>query len=221
MTFSTEVTRKNEAELKTSAVIPALNEEKTIGEFVREALLHVDEVVLVDDGSTDETGVLAERSGAVVIRNESNMGILYSLRKNIGAAMGDVIVTLDGDGPHSPSDIPAMLKPILGGRADLVMGRRPDLPFFSEKVISRLTRLKVDIGDASSGFRAIRSNLAKEMGFHGACACGTFILEAHSLGARITEVPISIREREHGDRRIQIKHIYQTLYVIYDLLRYS
>ncbi len=69
MTLSTEATRKNEAGLKTSAVIPALNEEKTIGEIVGEALLHVDEVVVVDDGSTDDTGVLAERSGAVVIRN--------------------------------------------------------------------------------------------------------------------------------------------------------
>ena len=206
--MSAESTRKNETGVKISAVIPALNEEKTIGGIVREALLHVDEVVVVDDGGTDDTWKLAERSGANVVRNESNMGILHSLRKGISAANGDIIVTLDGDGQHDPSDIPDVLEPILEGRADLVMGRRPDMPYFSEKVISFLTRLKVDIDDASSGFRAIRATVAKRMGFHGTCACGTFILEAYSLGARITEVPISIREREHGDRRIQTRHFY-------------
>jgi len=219
--LSVEPTRKNEAGLKISAVVLALNEEKTIGEIVSEALLHVDEVVVVDDGGTDDTGRLAEQSGAKVIRNESNMGILHSLRKGFSAANGDIIVTLDGDGQHSPSDIPVMLEPILEGKADLVIGRRPDMPHFSEKVISHLTRLKVDISDASTGFRAIKASVAKEMSFHGTCACGTFILEAYSLGARITEVPISIREREHGERRIQTKHFYQALYVLYDLLRYA
>ena len=129
-------------------------------------------------------------------------------------------MTLDADGQHDPDEIPILLEPILGGRADLVLGRRPRLPHLSERVITRLTRLKVDVNDASTGFRAVRREFADRMLLHGSCTCGTFILEASSLGARIEEVPITVREREEGERRIQTRHFKQVLYVLYDLLRY-
>lgn len=206
--------------LTISAVIPAYNEEKTVGEVVSNVLPHVDEVVVIDDGSTDNTAIVARIAGAKVIQNEGNRGVLVSLTRGFRTAKADILVTLDADGQHDPEEIPALVEPILEDRADLVLGRRPGLPYFSEKVITRLTRLKVDVNDASTGFRAIRRIIADRMVLHGSCLCGTFILEASSLGARIVEVPITINEREEGERRIRTRHFKQVLYVLYDLLRY-
>ena len=203
-----------------SAVIPAYNEEETVGEVVARTLRHVDEVIVVDDGSTDDTSMVARNSGAVVVRNETNKGVLISLKMGFRLAGGEILVTLDADGQHDPDEIPGLLEPILDDRADLVLGARAELPHFSERVIARLTGLKAEVSDASTGFRAIRRNIVDGMALHGACTCGTFILEAQSLGARIAEVPITVRERKGGKRRIKTRHFRQIFYVLYDLFRY-
>jgi glycosyltransferase involved in cell wall biosynthesis len=203
-----------------SAVIPAYNEEETVGEVVAQTLRHVDEAIVVDDGSSDDTAMVARNSGAIVVRNEVNKGVLESLKTGFKSAKGEILVTLDADGQHDPDEIPGLLEPILDDRVDLVLGTRAELPHFSERVIARLTELKADVGDASTGFRAIRRNIVDRMVLHGACTCGTFILEAHSLGARIAEVPITVRERKGGKRRIKTRHFRQIFYVLYDLLRY-
>jgi glycosyltransferase involved in cell wall biosynthesis len=114
-----------------SAIIPAYNEEETIARIVEGAKLHSDEVVVIDDGSTDDTAREARRAGARVVTQE-NQGVLKAIRRGLQEAEGDVIVTLDADGQHNPSDIPRLVKPIREGRADLVMGKRPDFPYFSE-----------------------------------------------------------------------------------------
>jgi glycosyltransferase involved in cell wall biosynthesis len=203
-----------------SAVIPAYNEEETVGEVVAQTLRHVDEAIVVDDGSSDDTAMAARNSGAIVVRNKVNKGVLESLKTGFKSAKGEILVTLDADGQHDPDEIPGLLEPILDDRADLVLGTRAELPHFSERVIARLTELKADVSDASTGFRAIRRNIVDRMVLHGACTCGTFILEAHSLGARIAEVPITVRERKGGKRRIKTRHFRQIFYVLYDLLRY-
>lgn len=203
-----------------SAVIPAYNEEETVGEVVTRTLRHVDEVIVVDDGSTDETAIVARNSGAVVVLKEANKGVLESLKTGFKSAKGEILVTLDADGQHDPDEIPILLELILDDRADLVLGARAELPHFSERVISRLTGLKAEVSDASTGFRAIRRNIVDGMTLHGACTCGTFVLEAHSLGARIAEVPITVGERKGGKRRIKTRHFRQIFYVLYDLLRY-
>ncbi len=203
-----------------SAVIPAYNEEETVGEVVARTLRHVDEAIVVDDGSTDDTALVAMNSGAVVVRNEANKGVLESLRTGFRSARGEVLVTLDADGQHDPNEIPGLLEPILDDRADLVLGARVELHHFSERIIARLTGLKAEVSDASTGFRAIRRNIVDRMALRGAYACGTVILEAQSLGARIAEVPITISERKGGKRRIKTRHFKQIFYVLYDLLRY-
>jgi glycosyltransferase involved in cell wall biosynthesis len=203
-----------------TAIISAYNEEETIGEVVSRTLRHVDEVIVVDDGSTDDTSPLAEEAGAEVIRNAVNVGKRRSLVRGYRAAHGDIVVSLDADLQHDPDDIPRLVEPILSDRADLVIGARARLPYFSERVIAWLTSLRVDVKDASSGYRAIRRSVVEMMEIHGSCMCGTFILEARSRGARIAEVPIEVAERRTGTRRIQTKHFMQTLWVLYDLLRY-
>jgi len=203
-----------------SAVIPAFNEEKTIGDIVSRSLRHVDEVLVIDDGSTDETGIIAEREGAKVIRNAENQGILNSLRRGFKAAKGDILVTLDADGQHDPDQIPVLVERIIADRSDLVLGKRAKLPYLSERVIAKLTSLRVPVRDASTGFRAIRRNIAQNMSLYGSCTCGTFVLEAASIGARISEVDIDMKERQIGDRRIKTSHLKQIFTILYFLLRY-
>lgn len=205
--------------LRVSAVIPAYFEEKTIGEVVSLTLPFVDEVIVVDDGSSDETSLRASEAGARVIRNEANMGVLSATRRGLREAVGAIIVTLDADGQHDPSEIPGLIAPIREGRADLVMGVRPSFPYWSERILTVLTSLRVPCRDASTGFRAMRKTIAEKMELHGECLCGTLVLEAHRHGARVTDVPVTIGERREGERRIQTRHFKQFFHVLYGLLR--
>ena len=112
---------------KIVALIPALDEEKTIGHVVRGALKYVDHVIVVDDLSEDDTAVIARKAGAQVISlrlrrrlgGVIRVGIEYVKKLN-----PDIMVMLDSDGQHEPSDIPRILKPILEGNANWVIGSR-------------------------------------------------------------------------------------------------
>jgi len=205
---------------RVSAVIPAFSEEKTVADVVRGCLPHVDEVIVVDDGSSDDTAVKAEAAGARVIRLPMNMGVLKAIEAGLREATGDIMVMLDADGQHNPLDIPSLVQPIVDGEADLVMGVRPSFPYLSEKVITWVTCLRVPVGDASTGFRAVRKEVAEVMRLHGSCLCGTFVLEAARNGARVKDVPITIAERRQGRRRIQTRHVRQLLRVAWDVLTF-
>ena len=208
-----------ETHLTVSAVIPAYFEEKTIASVVERCLPFVDEVIVVNDGSTDDTSINASKAGAHVIEQSHNMGIMKALQRGMTEASGDIIVTLDADGQHNPAEIPRLTQLIIDNNADLVIGLRPSFPHFSEKILTWLTNLRVPCRDASSGFRCIRREIAAEMNLHGACLCGTFMLEAARHGARVSYVPVSIRERE-GPRRIQTRHIRQFFIVLWDVVRF-
>src|SRR4030042_6886904 len=110
-----------------TAVIPAFNEERTIGRVVRDAMKHVSEVVVVDDGSADATSQTAIGAGATVLRHSKNKGYGSALAtgfqhfRNNGA---NILVVLDGDGQHDPAEIPILIQPILEGLADIVTGSR-------------------------------------------------------------------------------------------------
>ncbi|MDN5319832.1 MAG: hypothetical protein PWP49_252 [Thermococcaceae archaeon] len=109
--------------MKTLIVIPAYNEELTIGSVVALAKKYGD-VLVVDDGSKDRTSEIAQNAGAIVIRHDVNKGKGAALKTGFGYALAngyDVVVTLDADGQHN---IPLLLKPILKGEADLVIGSR-------------------------------------------------------------------------------------------------
>lgn len=76
------------------------------------------------------------------------------------------------------------------------MGTRPSIPYFSEQILTWMTNLRVPVKDASTGFRAIKREIALKMNLHGKCTCGTFVLEAHHHGVQIKDVPITIKERQ-------------------------
>ncbi len=113
--------------MKVIAVMPAFQEAKRIAEAVRGVRPRVDELVVVDDGSSDQTAKEARAAGAFVIRHRVNRGQGAALRTGTQAALNrkaDIVVHIDADGQHDPQDIAALLQPIKGQRADVVFGSR-------------------------------------------------------------------------------------------------
>ena len=183
---------------KVSVVIPANNEAKTVGNIVRECKKCCHDVIVIDDGSVDETGAVAQQAGALVLRNMSRLGIVGSIARGMNVAEGEVVVTIDADGQHDPSEIRIVARPILEGHADLVLGRRRyGLPL-SERVITKLVNRRVHCVDVGTGFRAVKGSISAQMRLWGVCLCGSFVLEAYKCGARVTEVPITIQDRKYG-----------------------
>lgn len=178
-----------------TAVIPAYNE----GERIRKVLLktseYVDETIVIDDASTDETREVA-RKHAKVLKNGENRGYVHSIKRGFEKASGDIIITLDADGEHRPKYIPKLVKPIEKGEADLVFGKRKNIPRPSERLLSWLARRRVNVRDSGTGFRAIRSDLAGRLSLQGYCTCGLFALEAKSKNAKMTEVYAPTRKVE-------------------------
>ena len=127
-------------------------------------------------------------------------------------------MTLDADGEHNPGDIPRLVGPILMGKADLVLGRRQEIPRISERFINSLTNLKVKVADSGTGFRALKKELTSRLGLKGRCTCGTLVLEANHHGARIDELPITIRYSPEK-RSIAWGHFWQIFYVLPWLFR--
>lgn len=154
--------------MRICAIVPAFNEASQIAKVVREAIPHVDEVVVIDDGSNDGTGKLARDSGATCLSLASNRGKASALRAGIefAAARGFThVLTLDGDGQHRPEDIPLLIQAAVRTGADMVIGTRtferhsmPRARFYSNTIGSRLASALVgrEIRDSQSGFRLIR-----------------------------------------------------------------
>ena len=163
---------------KVVVCIPAYNEAKYIGIIVQNALKHANEVIVCDDGSSDNTTMLAKEAGAVVVNHPKNRGYGMSIRTLFHKALerkADIIVTIDSDGQHDPEQIPSIIEPILKNGFDIVIGSRfidhkdeLRIPFyrsFGIKTITKFTKQASykNLTDAQSGFRgykrhAIRNN---------------------------------------------------------------
>lgn len=108
-------------------VIPAFNEARTIAEVVRGASKFADRVIVVDDGSRDETGNLAKEAGALVVRHAVNRGVGAAIGTGIEAAVrlgADAVVTMDADGQHRPEDAGRVFDRLAKGDVEFVMGSR-------------------------------------------------------------------------------------------------
>ncbi len=204
-----QVLEANKGGLLVVAGIPAYNEEKTIAQVILVAQRYADVVVVCDDGSSDLTGEIASKLGAVVVRHEKNRGYgaaLQSLFKKAKELNADVLVTLDSDGQHDPAEIPRLVKPIEDGFAEVVLGSRfmdakgsADMPAYRQLGVKVITRLsngsgKNAVSDAQSGFRAYsKVAMEKLSGIYenGMSASIEIIRAINKSGLKVYEVPIS------------------------------
>ena len=185
--------------------IPAFNEEQTIANVVLEAYKFADKVIVCDDGSIDNTGKIARCLGAEVLSHEQNDGYgasIKSLFESANLLKADIFVTLDADGQHDPNEIPAVIKPILNGSADIVIGSRfvdkngtAEMPLyrqFGAKLITKMVNgsAKKRITDAQSGFRAYNCRALSTLNFfeNGMSASVEILLNASAHNLRIEEV---------------------------------
>jgi glycosyltransferase involved in cell wall biosynthesis len=127
---------------------------------------HVDDVLVVDDGSSDATTEIAKAAGAQVLRHETNKGKGAAVKSALNYAAAnsfDALVFLDGDGQHDPDQIPQLLQPILDGTADIVIGYRdfkqmPRYRRVGRFVLDYTTAANKLTNDSQSGFRALNQN---------------------------------------------------------------
>jgi len=159
--------------LKLSIVIPAFNEEKTIGTVIKEipqefASIDKKEIIVIDDGSTDKTIEIAEKCGAKVYSFSENRGLAKAIAYGFAKAIeikSDILVILDADNQYDSKEIPLLLEPIIAKKADIVLGDRQvktldHMPLqkkignrISSKIVSKLIGQKIN--DAQTGFRAL------------------------------------------------------------------
>ena len=185
-----------------TVIIPAYNEARRIGNVLSKIPDFVDEVIVVDDGSTDGTAEVAEGYGVRVIRLEQNCGKGCAMRAGVRSARGDVIVFMDADGQHRPEEIIKLVEPIVNGEADFVIGarkvevqgKRPLQRRLSNIITTRLLRLKLGtyVYDTQSGFRAVRREFMPDIETERYEVETEVLIKAVRKGARIREVPVSM-----------------------------
>jgi len=220
MTQGTQQTQTTQqTKMRVLAGIPAYNEASYVGSIVLQARQYVDEVVVVDDGSTDNTARIAELAGATVIRHDENRGKGVAIQSILAEARKrnpDIVVLLDADSQHDPNEIPAFLKAILEG-SDLVIGSRDaqkdrtrTYRRIGQKVLLRSTRLasKTNISDSESGFRALSPKAINELALkeNGFAIESEMISCAADKNLKITEVPISNIYTTDGSTLNPVKH---------------
>lgn len=195
--------------------IPAYNEARFIGSIVIQCRQYADVVLVVDDGSHDQTATIAEAAGAVVIRHERNRGKGEGLNTAFAEARrmkARCLVLIDGDGQHDAEEIPAVIAPILAGDADMTVGSRflttkSDIPAYrkvGQHGLTLATNLSsgVRLTDSQSGFRAFSPAAINALSFRGSGFSVEsemqFLVKEHRL--RVAEVPISVIYEEPAKR---------------------
>ena len=205
------------------AVIPAYNEEKSISKVLLLTSRIVDRVIVVDDGSTDITAEIAKAMGFVVLRHEENEGKGAALRTGVAYAQKeykfDILVTIDSDLQHDPTEIPLLLDPILQGAADVVIGVRPMergvMPrdrIIGNKLLDAMSNTGDDKHrDTQSGFRAYSASALSKIRFveDGMAIESQTYIDAVSAGLRIVEVPVSTTYVGITQKRGRLNHFSQ------------
>ncbi len=197
------------------ALIAAYDEERFIGSVVLKARRYVDLVLVVDDGSADDTASLAEAAGALVIRHGKNQGKAGAINTGLQRARelnAVALVLLDGDGQHDAADIPALLQPVLDGEADLVVGSRflgvksntPGWRVAGQQALTVATNLAsgVPLTDSQNGFRALSQHALQTLKFrtNGFSVESEMQFLVKRLDLTVNEVPVTVNYDEKPKR---------------------
>ena len=201
---------------KIAILVPAYNEAENIGVVLDQMPAEVcgvrTEILIVDDGSRDGTGDVAAEHGALVARHVTNRGGGAALRTGYRLMVesgAEIVVTLDADGQHLPSEMSRLVAPVLDGEIDVAHGSRVlghadrnhfarelGIVFFN-RLVSAITRTHVT--DCSNGYRAVRTTVLPQLvlrqeQFH----TSEFMIEAIKRGIPAKEIPITVEQRLHG-----------------------
>jgi hypothetical protein len=201
---------------RVAVVVPAYNEEDNIGQVlprIPKTVCGLEIAVLVvDDGSRDDTGAIARQYGAAVARHATNLGGGAALRTGYRLMVDSgarIVVTLDADGQHRPEEMERLVGPVADGTVDVAHGsrvlghaeantvaREMGIIFFN-RLVSLITRTRVS--DCSNGYRAVRATVLPQLAlrqeqFH----TSEFMIEAIKRGVPATEIPVTVDKRLHG-----------------------
>lgn len=212
--------------MKIAAVIPAYNVESTIGDVIRDVSLFADEIIVVDDGSTDNTFSVARMAMATVVAHRHNKGYGKALQSGFLLALTtyhDIVVTIDGDGQHDPYEIPRLVSPILLGKADVVLGSRfltkNTVPLYRKigiKIITKLFNWKspLKVTDAQCGFRAYHRSVIERLNLSddGMGASIEILDRIKDMNVRVVEVPVSCKYDHKHISPKAIKHGFSVLW---------
>ncbi|MFW9830293.1 MAG: glycosyltransferase family 2 protein [Candidatus Thorarchaeota archaeon] len=200
--------------MRICVVIPAYQEARAIDQVVQITQQYCSTVIVVDDGSTDNTGDIAQKSGAIVLRHATNQGKGAALRTGFNFALKhqcEIIVTLDGDLQHNPHSIPHFLDRIKQGH-DVVVGSRhatqsEEMPFarkLSNLITTQALRVlfKVPVTDSQSGYRAFKRRVLEvvKVRDNGFSAETEILIDAQRAGFSIAEVSIATNYGEEESK---------------------
>jgi len=207
--------------MKLVVMIPAFNEEKTLGKVIQEIpkkMVGIDsiQVLVVDDGSADDTAGIAESCGAIVFRHLKNQGLAFSFRDGLNKALelgADIIVNTDADFQYNQQQIPMLIKPILDGKAEIVLGSRflgriESMPFskrlgniLATKVVTLVSGIPVT--DGQTGFRAFSREAALRLNvLSNYTYTQETIVQAGYLKLKVAEVAVDFRKRADQSRLV-------------------
>jgi len=208
--------------MKLVVIIPAYNEEKTVSLVIKSIPQKIKGIksvrpLVINDGSTDQTAILAKRAGAEVLNHLTNRGLGISFKDGIERALklgADIIVNLDGDNQFDSKEISKLIAPIRVGRAEVVIGSRfinkktYKMPLtkrmgnkFLARLISILTRQK--FSDVACGFRAYSREAALHINVSDPFSYTLeTLIDLKSKGFKIIEMPATVKERESGKSKI-------------------
>ena len=217
-----------------SIIIPAYNEAISIRDVIANippTILEKSEIIVVDDGSEDNTYDVAKELNAIVVRHILNRGYGAALLTGFKTALGDIIVTIDADNQNNPKEIPNLLKPILNNQADFVIGSRylgeydykiPFITKLGEQITYLLLKIRygIEILNTQSGFRAFKRELLKDitplreekMAF-----TIELLIKALRKEYRVLEIPKTERKRKHG--KSKVNRLIDGFNIIYTLIR--
>lgn len=202
--------------------IPAYNEEKNIAGIIQKLNGIANTIIVCNDGSSDNTGKIAEKMGAIVISHPQNLGYGAAIRSLFLKAReldSDVLVTLDSDGQHRINDVIPVLDPIRKNQADLVIGSRflegnqENMPKYRKIGIKMITKLansslEESVSDSQSGFRAYGKNVLSEItpSEQGMGVSNEILMKSSKKGFKIAEVPIIVSYEGETSTQNPVSH---------------
>ena len=201
---------------KIIVVIPAYNEEETIGNVIKKCKSYTNEIIVVNDGSTDRTEKIAYDLGATVVSFYRNKGLGRAMRAGLREALkqnADIIITIDADGQYLAEEIDSLLDLIRKNEADLVLGSRflgkiekmSGIKRLGNKIFSWMVRnvTGLPLKDPNTGFRVIKAELLKVLHLSSSYTyTQEMIIRAVEEGFRVREVPITFKKRNKGKSRL-------------------